>query len=321
MTCPVSPRLALPPETLEYVFEFLSRSDLLAVIKTNSLFHRVAARVLYRTLLELQPIQAVLLVKTIAHNDLYPTFVRHIELDWADNYLTCNFLRLLNRALRRLRFLLRLTLGFTKCDDSDNIAWVLQGCTFSLKGFTTSICCGPLLTRFLGCQNSITDLCLWGMNSLSAPPLAPGALPNLTHLRMVLSSPTVTADFVRGRPLESVSMLLSPGDAELSLDALLLTSKPVTRLTVMSFDAGRPVSFLSEIAARLPWLEALHFVVPLIQDSPDVGSSLDDEGTVVALWHQACPTLKTVILPGGIIWALKSGEWLSWRDDAYPSDL
>lgn len=262
----VSLRSALPVETLDLIVECLSRTDLLAVIKTNSLFHRIAARVLYRSVSELEPIQAVLLVKTLAQNDLYPSFVRHIELDWdSDNSccLTANFLRLLNRALRRLKRLLRLTLEFPTNNNTGNVAWVLQGCTFSLKSFTTSMRCGPTLARFLETQDDITDLCLRGINTIDTASLASNALPHLTHFRTVLSSPQVVADFIRDRPVESVSTSLYPGDVGSSLDALLLSSKRIKKLTVLSFEAAQPVLLFKDIATRLPWLEALHVVVLL----------------------------------------------------------
>lgn len=263
MSYSVSLRSVLPVETLDVIVASLLRNDLFAVIRANSLFQRIAARVLYRSVTELEPTRAVLLVKTLAHNDLYPPFVRHIELDWDDNYLTANFLRLLNRALRRLKHLLQLTLEFSTNDAAGNIAWVLDGCTFSLRSFTTSLCCEPTLTRFLETQSDITDLCLRGINTIETAPLASDALPHLSHFRTVLTSPKVVAEFVRGRPVESVSTSLYPGDVGSSLEALLLSSKRVKKLTVLSFEATQPDLLFKDIAMRLPWLEALHVVVLL----------------------------------------------------------
>ncbi|KAF8836839.1 hypothetical protein BDN67DRAFT_260778 [Paxillus ammoniavirescens] len=332
-------RSMLPTETLELVLGHVSRTDLLPVLTTNSVFHKIAARVLYRTNLDVAAKHAVVLVKTLAHNDLYVSFVRQIELDWTGSSLTGNFLRLLNRTLKRLKHLLHLSLEFASHDNQSNMAWVLGGCTFSLKTFMTSMRCEPLLARFLETQNSITEVCLRGFNPpMCAFPLSSHALPRLAHFRTVLSSPRITADFVRDRPIESVSMSLYPGDVATSLDALLLSSKPVKRLTVMSFDVGEPAKLLSEIAVRVPGLEALHAVVLITQHShellvktapslsqfkalkyltfmaPSASTSLDDEKVIATLWHKACPTLRTIILPKGVVWGYTDGKWVSWQD-------
>lgn len=337
---PVSVRSLLPVETLDLVFESLTRSELLPVLRSNSLFHRVGARVLYRTLIDLQPAQAVDLVRTIARSDLYASYVRHVEFDWGTSVLTANFLRLLNRALRRLKFLLRLTLEFPTTDDTGGTASVLNGCTFSLRSFTTSIRCDPTLVRFLETQNDIIDLCLRGINCIETVPLPPEALPHLSHFRTVLSWPTLIANFIRDRPVESVSMPVYQQGMHSALNALLSSSKPIKRLTLMSLDAAEPISLLSEIASRLPWLEALHLVVLSAQFyvpdmllemgyslslfeylkyltfmAPGTGSSVDDEDVVVTAWHKACPTLKTIILPRGMVWALTNGKWVCWSDE------
>lgn len=269
----------LPSETLEFVFVHLSRDDLLSILTASSFFHHLAARLLYRTLVDVHPKRALRLLKTLVRNDFYPPLVRRFDLDWTDNILTANFLRLLHRALQRLRHLSYLGLEFSVIDNTANFAWILQGCSFSLRVFTTSIRCEPLLARFLGTQPDLVEICLRGLhpspNLSTRPsdnpcfPLAPDALPRLRHFRTVLASPDLTADFVRGRPVESVSLSLCPGDAASSLDALLLSTRPLRRLTVMSFDADAPAALIASIAARLPALEALHAVV-LLQHSTHV---------------------------------------------------
>lgn len=253
--------LMLPPETLELVLGHVSRDDLVSILTVNSAFHQVAARVLYRALIDIPPKRALRLVKTLARNDLYPPFVRRFDLEWTDNILTANFLRLLHRTLQRLHRLSYLGLEFSALDITSNLAWILQGCTFSLKVFTTSMRCEALLARFFETQHNVIEICLRGFNPVHTFPLPPQALPRLKHFRTVLSSPHLTADFVRGRPVESVSMSLYPGDATSSLDALLLSTRPLRRLTVMSFDFGSPATLITEISTRLPTLEALHAVV------------------------------------------------------------
>jgi hypothetical protein len=251
----------LPPETLELVLGYVARGDLVAMLTASSVVHQVAARVLYRALIDIPPKRALGLVQTLARNDIYPPLVRRFDLEWTDNILTANFLRLLHRTLQRLAHLSYLGLEFSAGDNTSNLAWILQGCSFSLRVFTTSMRCEPLLARFFETQHNLVEICLRGFNPVHTFPLPPQALPRLKHFRTVLSSPHVTADFVRGRPVESVSMSLYPGDAALSLDALLLSTRPLRRLTVMSFDVGSPAALITEISTRLPGLEALHAVV------------------------------------------------------------
>lgn len=256
----------LPPETTELVLSHLSRGDLLSVLFTSSFFHQLAARVLYRLLINIPAERAICLVKTLVRNDFYSSLVRRFDLEWPGNLLTANFLRLLRRALHRLPHLVHLGLEFSATDNTANLAWILQDCPFSLRVFTTSMRCEPLLARFLDTQPDLLEICLRGFPPSSSSgttgfTLPPSALPRLRHFRTVLASPGVTASFMRGRPIESVSMSLYPGNAASSLDALLLATRPLRRLTVMSFDPGSPAALIADIAARLPALEALHAVV------------------------------------------------------------
>ncbi|KAG9312520.1 hypothetical protein JVU11DRAFT_6915 [Chiua virens] len=321
----------LPPETLELVLAHVSRSDLVSILTTCSLFHQVAARVLYRTLVDITPKPALRLIKTLARNDFYPQLVRRFDLEWSHNVLTANFLRLLHRTLQRLDHLTHLGLEFSAIDMTSSLAWILQGCTFSLRVFTTSMHCDPLFARFLETQRNIVEVCLRGFHPVHTFPLPPQALPRLKHFRTVLSSPHVTADFVRGRPVESVSMSLYPGDAMSSLDALLLSTRPLRRLTIMSFDVACPAALVTEISTRLPTLEALHAVnlESLVETAPSLshfkalryltfmapGSlSTEDESEIATLWHKACPTLQTIILPKGVVWGYADGQWVSLQD-------
>ena len=251
--------MLIPPETVDLILGHLSRSDLVPTLVVHSSFHHLAARVLYRALVDVPPKQTLHLVKTLARNDLYPLFVRRFDLEWSFNILTANFLRLLHHTLQRLRHLSYLGLEFSKTDTTANLAWILHDCSFSLRVFSTSMRCDPPLVRFLETQHAVTEICLRGFSPTLS--LAPHALPRLRHLRTVLAPPHVTADFVRGRPVQTVSLSLSPGDAAASLDALLLSTCPLRRLTVMSFDFIAPAEPIALIAARLPALEALHAVV------------------------------------------------------------
>lgn len=254
----------LPPEMLELVLGHLPRDDLVATLTTSAVLHHVAARVLYRALVEIPPKRALRLVQTLARNDVYPALVRRLDLDWTENILTANLLRLLHRALQRLHHLSHLALEFSLSDNAAPIAWILQNAPFSLRAFTTSMRCDPTLAAFFATQPDLVEVCIRGFTPVHAFSLPPTALPHLAHFRTVLSPPCITADFVRGRPIESVSMSLYPtGDTPASeLDVLLLAARPLRRLNLMSFDVGAPpAALVREIARRMPGLEALHAVV------------------------------------------------------------
>ncbi|KXN92811.1 hypothetical protein AN958_05591 [Leucoagaricus sp. SymC.cos] len=140
-----------------------------------------------------------------------------------------------------------------------------------------------------------------------------------------------------------------------TLSALSLTSKPLTRLSVMSFDPNAPHFIFSELSTRFPDLEALHIVVlmaevtaPMLLDWGEylagfrrlkyitfmaaLGGEEDggereeiDERRIAKVWHSSCPTLKTIILPQGKVWFEGSktddenedGDWkcLNWDED------
>ncbi|CCM00184.1 uncharacterized protein FIBRA_02212 [Fibroporia radiculosa] len=101
----------------------------------------------------------------------------------------------------------------------------------------------------------------------------------------------------------------------------------------MAFDDFTPERLLSEVASRLPGLEALHVVILLapysVQTLLRSGSVLskfsglryitvivsesdapigDDHG-IASAWHKFCPTLKTIVLPGGQLWIEREGQW------------
>ncbi|KAG0704096.1 hypothetical protein DFH29DRAFT_399725 [Suillus ampliporus] len=309
----------LPVETLELIFNHLERNELIPVLGSNSLFHNVASRALYRTISETSSVQAVRLIKTLAYNDTYSRHVRSIDLDFANNLLTANLLRFLHRALQRLKSLTTLILDFSMIDNAADLAWIFEGCSFSLMTFTSSMRCDRSLARFLGMQPRITELCLRGFNKEYDFELEPKALPKLEHFRTVLSYPSIIGEVLRGRPVESVSMSLYPGDVCTSLDTLLLSATAIKRLTVMSFESDPPVTLLPLIADRLPHLEAFHLVVLMTHYTEEIlleiGSSLsqfkslkyitfmapalssapfNDEKSITEACSKACPTLQTI---------------------------
>jgi hypothetical protein len=66
------------------------------------------------------------------------------------------------------------------------------------------------------------------------------------------------------RPVEGISLSLFSEHGYRALEVLARTSTPVRRLTILIVDASAPNELFSELAARLPHLEALH-IVALVQ--------------------------------------------------------
>ncbi|KAG2155354.1 uncharacterized protein EDB93DRAFT_1080514 [Suillus bovinus] len=329
----------LPVEILELIFNHLECSELVPVLSTNSVFHNTAFRVVYRNISETSSVKALKLIRTLAFNATYSRHVRSIDLDFASNLITANILRLLNRALRQLKSLTTLILNFSQTDNTADIAWIFQGCSFSLTTFTSSMRCDRSLAKFLAMQPKITELCLRGFNEEYDFVLEPHALPKLGHFRTVLSYPSIIGEVLRGRPVESVSMSLYSRDVCTSLDTLLLSATAIKRLTVMSFDNDPPVSLLPLIADRLPYLEAFHLVVLMTHYTheilleigsslaqfkalryitfmaPGVPASFNDEKSVAEAWSRACPTLQTIILPKGMVWFQRDDNWACLKDN------
>ncbi|KAG2148808.1 hypothetical protein DEU56DRAFT_881596 [Suillus clintonianus] len=328
----------LPVETLELVFNHLERRELIPVLGTSSVFHDTASRAVYRNVSETSSVRALQLIKTLASNDTYSRHVRSIDLDFANNLITANILRLLNRALQRLKSLTTLILDFSQTDNAADVAWIFQGCSFSLTAFTSSMRCDRSLARFLAMQPNITELCLRGFNQEYNFVLDPKALPKLEHFRTVLSYPSIIGEVLKGRPVESVSMSLYPGDVCSSLDTLLLSTTAIKRLTVMSFESDPPVTLLPLIADRLPHLEAFHLVVLMTHYTqeilleigsslaqfkalkyitfmaPGIPASFNNEKSIAEAWSKACPTLQTIILPKGLVWFQRDENWACLKD-------
>jgi hypothetical protein len=131
-----------------------------------------------------------------------------------------------------------------------------------------------------------------------------------------------------------MSIPLFPPHTLETLSALSMSSKPLTRLSVMSFDPTAPQFLFSELARKFTELEALHIVMLLAEVTPamllDWGGYLAgfrrlryitfmaalagdedgaevqgeeiDERKIAKVWHGSCPTLKTIILPQGKVW-------------------
>ncbi|GBE85675.1 hypothetical protein SCP_0801970 [Sparassis crispa] len=269
---------------------------------------------------------------TLATNQENAALVRKLSIDWTHHRVLGNLFRLLRHALEQLTSLHTLSVELSPDDNHFNLAWIFPERTFSLRTLSTSVRCDAPLARFLETQPRISELSLRGFQTSQPFNLNPSALPMLTSFRVVHAGTPVLSVVLKDRPIEGVSLSLFPDDGFLPLDTLRLPSRPIKRLTIMSLDSTPPNVLIPEVSVRLPRLEALHVVVlmaqydyPMLQNSGPllshfselryltfmsaVTATLDDEQEIAKLWHKACPTLKTIILPRGKVWFEREGKW------------
>jgi len=333
----LSTRSKLPTEILENIFTCLARTQLRQVQLVNRRFQDISSRLLYRTVVGLSPARAIPFLRTLTRKDAYTPFVREFEFDsTAYEHLTGNVLPLLNRVLRRLKALKALTLEFPPHEWQDiDITRLCSGCTFKLRSFTTSLQCDAHLAHFLSSQPGITELAFGGLRieEGSSFQLKSDALPALTVFRTVQSSPKALRAVISGRPVRTVSVSILGQDTEEALDALTKGSVPLTRISLMSFEAPPPMTLLSTLAKYFPCVEALHIIAMLssyntellVECAPALsqfkalkyltymapGNEFDDdkEPDIAAIWHKHCPSLCTIILPRGLVWFQRDSEW------------
>jgi hypothetical protein len=322
-----------PPEILDHILEELPRSDVYTALSVSKAFYAVGVRILYRSLVDLKPQQSIACLESLHKNSANALLVRKLELDWTKYQLISNLLRLLHKVLQSLTLLTALSIEFSADDNQRPVLWIFDQCNFSLKYLSISTSCCEALARFLDLQPHLTELCLRGFQS-SYPFLLPtSSIPLLRDFRVVLAGPSVITEVVRGRPVEGVSLSLFEEDGFLSLDALNLSANPIKKLSILYFGQKPLNDLLPAISIRMPQLEGLHIISSmascnrdlLVQSSsllsefkllkfltliaPGDAFSIDEEQTVATLWHESCPTLKTIIMPKGLVWFDREGEW------------
>jgi len=326
-----------PVEILELVFLELDIEDFTSVLLADHLFHSIAARCLYRHIPEMSPRRTVGCLKTLASCSDIANLVHRLHINWGAHRVISNYFRLLHRALQKLTFLRHLSIELSQHDNAHSrLSWLFDGCTFSLRSLTTSALCDPALARFLETQPEISELCLRGFQTTSRFSISPTALPALNTFRAVHAGTGILAQIITGRPVEAVSLSLFSEDGYAPLEALRLSSRPVKRLTIMSLDLSPPDQLLGEVSSRLPQLEALHIVILTIAYTNQIlldssrhlrrflelryltvmapgSTTTQDEEKIARCWHQACPTLKTIILPKGKVWFERDGKWTCWE--------
>jgi hypothetical protein len=67
---------------------------------------------------------------------------------------------------------------------------------------------------------------------------------------------------------------------------------------------------LIDTASSLSHFTALRYLTFM---APGTLSS-ENESEIATLWGRACPTLKTIILPKGVVWGYVGERWVSLQD-------
>lgn len=273
-----SVRSTLPTELLNLIFSRVSCRELSCLARTNSAFYAVAIRLLYHDLKSLSTRQYIHCFLALTRNSSLPPLVRSLELDWQSLKPSQNLYRLLHSVLKSLASLKSLNFDLPK---HHSPTWVLDGCTFSLRQFTTSLHCKAPLARFLESQPGIVELTLRGLQNdcssinpfhifspnadirplLTDFELRPGSLPSLVLFNAVHAGPPVIRTIADGRSMRAVSVPLFPRHAMATLNALTLTSGSIRRLSLISFDPDAPAFLFAQLVGRFPRLEALHVVL------------------------------------------------------------
>ena len=254
--------LAFPVEILDAIFQELELEQLPHLLRTCSFVHSIANRVLYRIIPELPIRRCVACLKSLSQNPENARLVRRLNIDWSSHRAVANLFRLLRDTLTHLTHLLHLSIELSPRNNTFSLAWVLHGLRAPLRSLGTSIFCDGQLAQVLDTQPDLLELCLRGFPAKQPFVISTTAMPRLRSFRAVHAGPSLISTIVRGRPVEVVSISMFTEDGADPLQALVLSSTPVKRLTIMSIDQTlAPHVLLPEVARRLPLLEALHVVV------------------------------------------------------------
>lgn len=351
----------LPIEVINNVCQRLHICDLANLVRANSILNVVGTRQLYHTIgVEMHPVRLLQCMISLDRSADLPLLVRTFEVNLVNNLPTRTYYLLLERILKKMVSLTTLVVELPK---HHSPTWALpmpplstassksSSRIFRLHSFTTSMHCKSSLARFLDSQPEITELTLRGINSdlynlTTLSPLAaflvpqpsqfillPTSLPKLSHFNAVHAGPTVIRNIISSRPVTHMSIPILPSQTMDTLSALSSSSKPLMKLTVMSFDPTALQYLFPELSKRFMELESLNIVALMaevtatmllqwgvylvgfkkmkyitfmaaLEGDSNGGETKEkiDEKKIAQVWHSSCPTLQTVILPHGKVW-------------------
>jgi len=266
----------LPVEIMDNIFFFLPKNAFKPLFITNSFMSTLATRRYYRNVSLKGCKMIIAFINCVVSNQDIPLYIRGLNINICIQHPTYNFYKLLQHLLRRTENLVSLYLELPK---SHSPVWMLDGCTFKLKQLTTTMHSLRPLANFLETQDALVDLTLRGYQTetgfyiplLDSVPettpledsfiLSAKALPRLRAFNAIHADGALVKAVVQGRPIEVVSIPLFSELGLGSLDSLRTSSKPLRRLSLISFDPAAPSFLFEAIAKRFDELEALHVVM------------------------------------------------------------
>lgn len=182
--------------------DFCGAVELLQAALANHIFHSLATRFLYRHIEITRPAIGAKCLRTLSKNRANALHVQkfHVHDDTCSNYpLLPGYYRLLHKALRNMDNLVGLSLLL-----SGPRSFILLGCRFRLRTFSTACHWDADLVKWLETQDDMTSALFCGKFDANAH-LTSSALP---RLQRVSASPLILAAVVPGRPVDEVELCL-----------------------------------------------------------------------------------------------------------------
>ena len=339
----------LPVELIAHVVQYVdARNDLVRILLVDKFCFHTSSRIIYHTIDQLSPSKSISLLNSLCANHSYPPLVRVLDLDWTPCDLTAAAIRLLNRALRRLTNLTSLVVDncylttqiFNGCTFSLEKLTTTIAIDASLSDFLITqpniqeLCLRnfrkcetkfalppsalPRLSHFRALHASSTFLA----HTVKGRPVENVSLAMLTEqANDCLSALTLSA-----LPVKRMSIMFfdSPVPRELMPEITKrLPELEALQIVVLTaqFNMVRYVSIAYSWSLMCVVQSILKDMAPLLSDfkhlrvitfvAMGTHPLTSDEQSIASLWHESCPTLKTIILPNGIVWFQKDGEWAS----------
>jgi len=200
---------SIPVDILRNIMEHVDRAGLFKMCLLNKICCSCSQDVLYRDIL--YPNKSITL--TLARSTVLARRVRsfHISGDYPE----------LATALRNMSSLR--SLGLRRIGDES----ILDGCTFKLDSFSTTLPNSESFQNFLNNQSSLTNLIILG-DYEPMPPFDEKCLPNLTRVTALLPWLGI---LIPGRPVKEV-IVLSP----LDIDSIVLSPLDIDSIVLSPLD-------------------------------------------------------------------------------------
>ena len=225
---------SIPVDVLREILEHVDKNDLATLCRVNKICCACSQDVLYREIY--RGYEHV--VQTLAKSTDLARRVRSFTIA-----CECPELAMALRNMSSLRSL----------DLVDSDVSILDGCTFKLDSFETTIPYSESLQQFLYSQPSLTNLTIWR----DCKPLSPfdeRCLPNLTR---VMARPSFLGIIIPGRPVREVSVLSPYALDSTDSSFFTLSATPIQKLRIdYEMLYPKPVSLLVSIFPSL-----VHWVV------------------------------------------------------------